>query len=238
MKDESLARLEAALQYSFRERALLRRALSHPSARSETGLSNQRLEFLGDAVIGLVVGQFLFTAYPEQPEGELTRLRSRIVSTQALAAWGQSLELTQALALGRGLDRERLPASIVADAVEAVVGAAYLDSDLDAVTRLVLLGLVEQIEVAVEGGTRNWKSRLQELTQGRWQETPSYQLLEASGPDHEKQFWVAACLGERELGRGRGPSKKDAEQAAAQVAYEALSEVGSLPLEAGGSPAS
>lgn len=223
MQDESLARLEQALQYSFRSRGLLRQALSHPSARSETGLSNQRLEFLGDAVIGLVVGQFLYTAFPEEPEGELTRLRSRIVSTQALAGWGLNLNLPEVMVLGRGLDRERLPASILADAVEAIVGAAYLDSDLEALTRVILLGLVEQIESAVEGGTRNWKSRLQELTQGRWQETPSYQLIEAHGPDHQKEFFVAVCLGERELGRGEGASKKDAEQAAAQVAYEALS---------------
>lgn len=217
-----VTRLEAALGHEFRDLALLERALTHPSARSECGESNQRLEFLGDAVIGLVVAQFLFTSYPEYDEGDLTRLRSRVVSTTALANWGRRLDLPSHVTLGRGMDRDSLPVSVLADAVEAVVGAAYLDSDLEGVTRLVLWGLVEEIEQAVSEASGNYKSRLQELTQGRWQEAPSYEVVSEAGPDHEKEFEVAAVLRGEELGRGRGRSKKLAAQAAARVAFERL----------------
>jgi len=218
----SKGRLEAALEYQFRDPTLLERALTHPSARSECGESNQRLEFLGDAVIGLVVAQFLFTSYPDCDEGALTRLRSRVVSTTALAAWGRRLGLQGYVTLGRGMDRDSLPISVLADAVEAVVGAAYLDSDLEAITRLVLWGLVDEIEQAVSEASGNYKSRLQELTQGRWQEAPSYEVVSEQGPDHEKEFEVAAVLRGKELGRGRGRSKKLAAQAAAREAFERL----------------
>ena len=230
----STTRLEAALEYEFQDPALLERALTHPSARSECGESNQRLEFLGDAVIGLVVAQFLFTSYPECDEGDLTRLRSRVVSTTALANWGKRLDLPSYVTLGRGMDRDSLPVSVLADAVEAVVGAAYLDSDLEAITRLVLWGLVEEIEQAVSEASGNFKSRLQELTQGRWQEAPSYEVVSEKGPDHEKEFEVAVVLRGKDLGRGRGRSKKLAAQAAARVAFERLEAKGSGPKESAG----
>lgn len=214
--------LEAALDYEFRDPTLLERALTHPSARSERGESNQRLEFLGDAVVGLVVAQFLFTSYPEYDEGELTRLRSRIVSTDALAGWGGRLGLSGYVALGRGMDRDALPISVLADTVEGIIGAAYLDSGLESTTRLVLMGLVEEIEQALGEASGNYKSRLQELTQARWQEPPSYEVTSEVGPDHEKEFEVAVVLRGRELGRGHGKSKKLAAQAAARVGYECL----------------
>ena len=144
------------------------------------------------------------------------------MSTEALASWGRRLNLPRVVALGRGMDREALPTSVMADTVEAIVGAAYLDSDLESVTRLVLLGLVEEIEQAILEDSGNYKSRLQELTQHLWQVAPIYEVTQEAGPDHDKEFEVAVLVQGQELGRGRGKSKKLAAQAAACVGYERL----------------
>lgn len=217
--------LEQRLRYTFRDRALLDRALRHASAKGPERRSNERLEFLGDAVLGLVVAHFLFAAFPDEDEGRLTKLRSAVVSTRALAGMARKLGVVDELELGRGLDRARLSSSVLADAVEALIGAAYLDSGgVDAVTGPILWGLADNIEAALSRGSRNYKSRLQEHTQQLHKRPPSYVVLEEQGPDHRKEFLVAVRLDDDELGRGRGPSKKLAEQAAAHDALARLEE--------------
>ena len=216
--------LEERLGYRFLDPARLEQALTHASAKDGEGApSNERLEFLGDAVIGLVVGEFLFAAFQELEEGPLTRVRSAVVSAPVLAELARELGLDQAVRLGKGLDRRLLSNAVLANVVEAVVGAVYLDGGLDAARRLVLWGLADAIEAEMGAAQlRNWKSTLQELTQERLREVPSYEVVATRGPDHRKEFEVVALVGGRERGRGSGPSKKAAEQVAAEAAYRAL----------------
>jgi ribonuclease-3 len=220
--DEPGGALEDRLGHRFRERSLLERALTHASAK-EGGDSNERLEFLGDAVIGLVVAEFLFAAYAELEEGPLTRVRSAVVSAPVLADLARTLGLDAEVRLGKGLERRDLSAAVLANVVEAVVGAVYLDGGLDAARRLVLWGLADAIEGELTArDQRNWKSILQELTQERLREVPGYEVVATRGPDHKKEFEVVARIAGEERGRGAGPSKKAAEQAAAEAAYRAL----------------
>lgn len=219
----SAGELQERLGYQFQDPGLLARALTHASSKDPTNPSNERLEFLGDAVLGLVVAHFLFSAFPEEDEGRLTRLRSAIVSTRALARFGRELGLHEAVRLGKGLQGRHLSGAVVADAVEAVIGAAFLDGGMEAVQPLILWGLAGVIEdTLAQRNARNWKSLLQEHTQQAEKITPTYEVLEESGPDHRKEFVVAALVGGVERGRGRGPSKKIAEQAAAQQALRAV----------------
>ena len=223
MSGAARAELEDRLGHRFRDPSLLERALTHSSAKEPGVGSNERLEFLGDAVVGLVVAEFLFAAYPELEEGPLTRIRSAVVSTPVLAAWGRELGLDAELRLGKGLDRAALSAAVLADAAEAVVGAVWLDAGIDAARRLVLWGLADALEAETSAGERgNWKSLLQELTQERLRVVPSYEVVDTHGPDHRKEFEVVARVEGVERGRGRGSSKKAAEQAAAELAYLAL----------------
>ena len=222
-RDPALRALEDRLGHRFRDPTLLELALTHASAKEQTGGSNERLEFLGDAVIGLVVAEFLFAAYPELEEGALTRVRSTVVSATVLAGLARELQLDRLARLGKGLERESLSAAVQANVAEAVVGAVWLDAGIDAARRLVLWGLADEIERELgEGEQRNWKSVLQELTQGRLREVPSYEVVATSGPDHKKEFEVVARVAGEERGRGRGASKKAAEQAAAEAAFRAL----------------
>lgn len=218
-----LSRLQAQLGYAFREPELLLRALTHASVKSPDAPCNERLEFLGDAVLGMVIAHFLFNTFPGEPEGELTRLRSRIVSAPALARLGRELGLDHELTIGKGLARQGLSSAVLADGVEAVIGAVYLDGGLEAAQSIVLWGLAEVIEEAVEGGAiRNYKSLLQERTQQEWKITPTYDVVAESGPDHKKRFVVVAKIEGVERGRGEGLSKKLAEQAAAKQALSGL----------------
>jgi ribonuclease-3 len=215
--------LQAKLGYRFRDAELLLRALTHSSAKEQDAPSNERLEFLGDAVLGLVVGHFLFWAFPDLDEGRLTRMRSGVVSTGPLARWGRELEVDRVVRLGKGLLRSSLSPSVLANVVEALIGAAFLDGGLEPVRAMVLYGLCEPMEDELaERSTPNWKSKLQEHTQQASQVTPTYELVGASGPDHDKQFVVSALVDGVECGRGAGRSKKLAEQAAAREAYAAM----------------
>ena len=219
--EPGLEDLQVKLGYRFRDLALLRCALTHASAKDDQHPSNERLEFLGDAVLGLVVGNFLFWAYPALDEGRLTQMRSGAVSTGPLARFGRKLELKEVVCLGKGLKRDALPESVLANVVEALIGAAFLDRGLEAVQGMVLHGLCESLEDEfAQRSDRNWKSLLQEYTQQATQVTPTYRLVSESGPDHDKVFVVAAVIDGKEHGRGTGRSKKVAEQAAAREAYE------------------
>ncbi len=219
----SPSELEERLGYRFRDPGLLAQALTHSSVKDEEHPSNERLEFLGDAVLGQVAAHFLYSAFPELQEGQLTRMRSAVVSAEPLARFALELGLDQALHIGRGLRRDALSTAVLADVVEAVIGAAYLDGGLEAVRPLILWGLAGAIEDELaQRSARNWKSQLQEYTQQVSRVTPTYEVVSERGPDHHKEFVVAALVDGIERGRGQEPSKKAAEQAAAREAFQAL----------------
>lgn len=231
MQGESLARMLRRLAELAgaepRDPDLYAEALRHPSWTNEagSGTSNQRLEFLGDAVLQLVVSAHIFSRYPERAEGELTRLRAAAVRERALAEAARELDLGAGLQLGRGEEvsggRER--ASILADAFEAVVGALYLDQGLDAARQLAIRCLDPVLEAeAGRGEGKDPKTNLQELVQRTPGGGLSYELLESKGPDHDKRFRVAVNWKGQRLGEGEGRSKKEAEQQAAAAALRSL----------------
>ena len=199
-------------------------ALTHRSwcAEHPGDESNERLEFLGDAVLGVVVTDHLFSAFPDLPEGQLAKARAAVVSSTTLAEVGRELGVGLDLRLGKGEDASggREKASILADAVEAVLGAMYLDGGVEPVRRLVLEQLSERIDQAAERpGDKDYKTRLQEVAAHDGFTPPVYALTE-SGPDHHKRFHATVAVGGERLGAGTGTSKKEAEQKAARAAYE------------------
>lgn len=199
-------------------------ALTHRSwcAEHPGDESNERLEFLGDAVLGVVVTDHLFSAFPDLPEGQLAKARAAVVSSTTLAEVGRELGVGLDLRLGKGEDASggRQKASILADAVEAVLGAMYLDGGVEPVRRLVLEQLSERIDQAAERpGDKDYKTRLQEVAAHDGFTPPVYALTE-SGPDHHKRFHATVAVGGERLGAGTGTSKKEAEQKAARAAYE------------------
>ena len=223
---DPLAALGDRLGHSFGDPGLVRRALTHRSwcAEHPGELSNERLEFLGDAVLGMVVAEHLYERFPERSEGELSKARASVVNADALAEAARAVGLGTGLRLGRGEDAVggRAKTSILADAMEAVIGAVYLDGGLEPARRLVLERLASAIEVAAEGaGVTDYKTQLQELAARRFDQLPVYEVAD-EGPDHEKRFFASVRLGGVERGRGEGRSKKQAEQAAARAAWRAL----------------
>ncbi len=201
-------------------------ALSHRSWCAESGgiPSNERLEFLGDAVLGLVVAEHCYRAYPEMPEGALAKVRAATVNTAVLAEVALELDLGAALLLGRGEDVSggRAKASILANAVEAVIGAVYLDGGWDVASGLVLRLLDDRIGLAAAGpGAEDFKTRLQEVVLRRIGELPRYEV-EGDGPDHARRYSARVSVAGVERGVGEGKSKKDAEQAAARRAWAVL----------------
>ncbi|MHB1502811.1 MAG: ribonuclease III [Acidimicrobiales bacterium] len=222
-----MAALQDRLGLDMADVHLFHQALSHRSWCAEAGghPSNERLEFLGDAVLGLVVADYCFRTYPELPEGSLAKIRASVVNTAVLAEVASELELGEALLLGRGEDASggRAKPSILADALEAVIGAAYLDGGWDVVDRLVLGMLSERIAGASEGpGAGDYKTRLQELVLRRIGELPRYEV-EGYGPDHERRYRAVVTVSGRATGAGEGRSKKDAEQEAARAAWSMMS---------------
>ena len=223
--------LEKKLNYTFRNSALLQEALNHSSYANEHRSahlhSNERLEFLGDSVLGFVTAEFLFTRHPESPEGDLTRIRAALVCEQSLYEVAQRLGLGQYLKLGRGEEagggRERT--SILADAVEAVFAAVYLDGGIEAASALIHRCLLDvQRESVVEERRRDYKTALQELVQRHADQVLSYQMVDETGPDHAKTFRAEVQLNGSSIGAGSGYSKKEGEQAAAKAALESLGE--------------
>jgi ribonuclease-3 len=213
--------------WSFGDDELLRRSMAHRSWCSEqvvTASSNERLEFLGDAVLGLVVTDHIFRTYPDLPEGELAKVRATVVSAAALAEVAVELALGESLLLGKGEDASggREKPSILADATEAVIGAVYLAGGWDAASDLVMDLLGDRIAEAAAGpGGQDYKTRLQELAARELETVPSYEVAD-EGPDHAKRFYATVHVGGRSYGSGEGRSKKQAEQAAARVAWELL----------------
>ena len=216
--------LEQRLKYKFRNPLLLAEALTHPSLGHETQrhhFDNQRLEFLGDAVLQLIFTEWLFDHFPKFSEGQLTKMRSRLVSRDGLKMHAERLDLGQHIMMGRGEEasggRERI--SALADAYEALIGAIYLDSDYVTVRRIVLTEAREDLEALdVDPPDANPKGRLQEILQAISPVSPSYPIIAAEGPEHQKKFVARVTWNGLELGEGRGRSKKDAETAAAKDA--------------------
>ena len=221
--------LEKKLNYTFRDPALLSEALSHSSYANEhrsAGLkSNERLEFLGDSVLGFVTAEFLFAQHPDLPEGDLTRIRAALVCEQSLFEVAQKLDLGRYLKLGRGEEAGggRKRTSILADATEAVFAAVYLDGGIGAASALIHRVLLDaEREEVVEERRRDYKTALQELVQRTPGRTITYQLVEETGPDHCRVFVMEVSVDGQAAGRGEGRSKKEAEQAAARAALEAM----------------
>ncbi len=219
--------LENAIGYKFRNLSLLQNALAHSSYANERWhnslMSNERLEFLGDSVLGMLVADHLYRTFPNRPEGELTRMRADMVCEKALAGIAAKLDLGQHLLLGKGEEQGggRNRDSILADAVESVIAACYLDGGMAAavafVEKFVLVNVPTQKMQNVD-----YKTALQELVQQKKNQTIAYRLVAESGPDHDKQFQVEVLLNGDVMGSGIGSSKKRAEQTAAQAALDAL----------------
>ena len=225
-----LVDLQKTLGISFNDLSLLEQAMVHSSYINENaGLSqssNERLEFLGDAILGLIVAGKLYQDFPDLTEGEMTKLRSVLVRRDTLASVASTLRLGEYLYLGKGEEasggRHKLPN--LAGALEAMVAAVFLDQGLTITAELVLKLLGKELEKAVRQGTEiDYKSQLQELSQSRHRLTPNYRLIEEVGPDHDKRFTVEVTVGDNVLGRGSGKSKKLAEIEAAHSALKQLS---------------
>ena len=219
--------LEGALGVRFTDAGLRQTALTHRSYAFERGqtITNERLEFLGDSVLGIVVTDMAYRTYPDMPEGALAKLRAAIVNMTALADVSRSLGLGDHLLLGKGEEQSggRDKASILADALEAVLGAVYLDRGLDVARELIERLFRPRMEAYDRGeGDRDYKTILQELASQALRSLPEYRLRDV-GPDHEKEFTATVYLGGREYGKGIGRSKKEAEQQAAQEAFARLS---------------
>jgi ribonuclease-3 len=224
-----LTSLEKSLGHRFKRTDLLDLALTHRSWANEKGEPEhyERLEFLGDAVLGLVTAEWLFQRHPELPEGELAKLKAQLVSGDSLVRHAEALGLGEALRLGIGEERSggRTKASILEDSMEAVIGAIYLDAGLEAARAAILPMLEtatdERTRAAVSGDV---KTQLQEVTQALGWDLPEYRLVSASGPDHSKLFVVECWIAGELTGRGEGPSKKSAERHAAAEALARLPE--------------
>lgn len=217
--------LEKSLGHRFKRTDLLELALTHRSWANEQGKPEhyERLEFLGDAVLGMITAEWLYQNHPELPEGELSKRKAQLVSRPTLAHHAEKIDLGPALKIGVGEDRSggRTKASLLADSMEAIFGAVYLDGGLEA-ARTVILPMLEDAEEPEQLLAADAKTQLQEVTQALGLDLPEYRLAGAAGPDHSKVFTVECWVGGELTGRGEGPSKKMAEQKAAAEALAAI----------------
>lgn len=219
--------LEEAIGYRFHNITLLQNALTHSSYANEryhnSLLSNERLEFLGDSILGMIVAEHLFREFPDRPEGELTRMRADMVCEQSLAAVADRIGLGQHMLLGHGEEQGggRTRASILADAVESVIAASFLDGGMEAAKGFIVRFILCNVPVS-KLKNEDYKTALQELVQQKKNQTLSYALVGESGPDHDKEFRVEVSLNGKVIGVGTGKSKKRAEQDAARAAIGLL----------------
>jgi len=218
--------LEKRIGYTFQDPSLLTHALTHSSHANENKgeTSNERLEFLGDSVLGMVVADYLYRGHPDMPEGELTRTRAALVCEESLVEVAARWQLGDFLRLGRGEDAgggRRRP-SIQADAVEAVIAAVYLDGGIGSARKLITRFILTDNRREAEGATRDYKTALQELIQRRPGRSISYRLVSETGPDHCRAFVMEVSVDDKAVGQGEGHSKKEAEQMAAKAAIARL----------------
>lgn len=216
--------IESKLGYRFNDRSLLILAFIHRSyinEHKEIKEHNERLEFLGDSILGMLIADYLYRYYPDTPEGDLSYLRSRLVEASSCVSYVQSLEIANYILLGKGekMNDGRGRESILADLFEAIIGAIYLDGGLEAAQHFLFENFSEDIEDILKTPLQNWKALLQDYCQKKFQSPPRYIVLQESGPDHSKVFEVSVCINGNELGRGKGSSKKEAQQSAAEDAF-------------------
>jgi ribonuclease III len=246
-KEPSFSELERILGYRFQDGRFLVTALSHRSyvntQKSETKIdSNERLEFLGDSVLNIVVTDFLYHEYPDREEGRMSKMKSLVVSSKVLGLCADKWRLGDFILLSRSEEKSggRKRLSILADAYEAIVGAVYLDGGLEAARKLIHGSLMAIMDSVLDDEElANYKSKLLEYTQSRGMGIPSYDVLEESGPEHQKSFVVGVYIQNQEWGQGRGNTKKSAEQAGARIALTnmagekevGLSDIGSASRE-------
>lgn len=225
---EQAATIESQLGYTFQNKQLLAMAFTHCSfvneIRDEPCEHNERLEFLGDGVLNLILADYLYHHLPNVPEGELSYKRSRLVDATACLKYLHHLHVDQYLLLGKGERRNdgRGRDSILSNLFEAIIGAIYLDSGLEAAKTFFVARFTGIIAEALAIPDQNAKAQLQNFAQSKLQQQPTYQVLESSGPDHDKHFVIGVYLGDQEVGRGSGRSKKEAQQAAAADALTRL----------------
>lgn len=217
-------RCERRIGYVFKDKSLLRSALTHASGAPHRLRSNERLEFLGDAILGAVVCELLYHQYPEHLEGDLTKIKSVVVSRQTCAKISEALGLEKFLVLGKGMTTSpNVPPSLLADVFESLVAAIYLDGGDQASRAFIETYMGPEIELAAGGDhSGNFKSLLQQLAQREHGQTPTYQLLDEKGPDHSKCFKIAAVIGRTRYQAAWGRNKKEAEQRAAENALAEL----------------
>jgi ribonuclease-3 len=234
MSAGGLEEVQHRLGYRFQRPALLLQALTHTSYLNESGqvgeADNERMEFLGDAVLNLVTSEYLLTAFPDAAEGELSKLRARLVSEETLAGVARRLRLGEALRLGKGetLTQGSHKPSILADALEAVLAGIYLDGGFQAAARFITANFSEELAACDRADRRraDFKTDLQEVCQRKFETLPQYRTTGESGPDHEKTFEVEILIRGNRYGIGTGRSKKEAEQMAAKQALEQLDSKG------------
>lgn len=220
---KALNALEKRLGYTFKNIDLVTEALTHKS--SKQGKNNERLEFLGDAVLDLIVGEYLFTKFPNVSEGELSKLRASLVNEKGFEKLAKRIDLGKyiILSLAEENNKGREKASILSNAFEALIGEIYLESGLEMAKEVSLKLLHEAYEkIDLESVFKDYKTTLQEVTQATIGETPQYIVAGSSGPDHQKEFDILVKVGDRELATAKGKSKKEAQQEAAKLAIEVL----------------
>jgi ribonuclease-3 len=225
---EILEECQRVIGYQFRQPELLRSSLTHASGADTRLASNERLEFLGDAVLGLVTCEQVFQRFPDFQEGDLTKIKSVVVSRRTCAHISKLLNLGAFLFMGKGMHtHSAVPANLLADVYESLVAAIYLDGGLEAARTFILKYLSPEIEQVAEGAHGNFKSLLQQVAQREFNETPQYHLLDEKGPDHSKCFKIAAVIGRQTYAAAWGRNKKEAEQ---KAAMNALAQVNGEPL--------
>lgn len=223
-QDETLTRAQELIGYTFKDESLLKLALTHASLADHRLESNERLEFLGDAVLGLVVCEELFRIFPDELEGELTKLKSSVVSRRTCAEISDRIQLTPLIFLGKGMDgRGHVPVSLRAAVFESIIGAVFIDGGFDDAKKFIIEHVSDHIEEAAESEHQhNFKSLLQQHAQRNLSATPYYEQLDEKGPDHSKCFEICVTIGVRRFKSAWGNSKKEAEQ---KAAFNAMQEI-------------
>jgi ribonuclease III len=242
-RKKELQLFEKHARIRFRRLEFLNQAFTHRSfahEAGENGENNERLEFLGDSVLGLVVAQYLYETLPDQPEGELARIKSFVVSEASLSEIARGLRVDNFILVGKGEEYSggRSKKTILADCLEAIIGAYYLDCGFVAAERFVHIMLIPEINKVLEDRhAKDYKTLLQEYVQKRMKTYPKYRVVQKTGPDHDKTFWIEVHVGDRSFGAGKGKNKKEAEQEAARLAYESMTGADKGPSDRGPRPA-
>lgn len=216
--------IEAKIGHSFKDKNLLTLSFTHRSYINENDDAdehNERLEYLGDSILGFLIAEYLYKYLPNTPEGELSYLRSRLVEASSCVIYVQKLDLEKYLLLGKGeqMNDGRGRDSILADLFESLIGAIYLDGGMDAARLFLFKNFSKEIEEILKTPVCNWKAQLQDYCQKKYHHPPVYKVVSESGPDHQKTFSISVIINNEEVGHGEGPSKKEAQQAAAQDAF-------------------